>query len=202
MITTDLNQCHLRLRSAIEKYVSLPEEEWNVFALQVKEMHVPRNAFLFCPGEQVDNIHFVCEGILRAFYLTEDGLEVTRNFTQEDNFLTAELSFYTFVPSELGAQALEDSHLLYFSRDTIEQLYERHKCWERLGRRIAEANYIRKELKEMGAKLLSPEERYLRILETDPTIIKRVPLYHLASYLKITPETLSRIRRKHVENHL
>jgi CRP-like cAMP-binding protein len=191
-----------RLRSAIERYVSIPDAEWSVFARQIEELYIPRLTFVFRPGDQVDRIFFVTRGIFRVCYLSEQGEEINRNFPEENSFFTSELSFYALQPSEVGVQALEDSELLFFSRSTIEGLYERDRCWERLGRLIAEANYIRKELKEMYSTQFTPEERYLRIVESNPSIIERVPLYHLASYLSITPETLSRIRRRNADQRL
>jgi CRP-like cAMP-binding protein len=189
--------CLSALRHKIERFVVLPDEEWLEFASKLKKTRISRNGFLFQQGDRIDKIYFVCEGLVHVFYLNERGEEINRSFFLENEFFTSELSFYSSLPSEIGAQALEDAELLYFSRATIESFYERHQCWERLGRLIAEQNYIRKEIKEMRASQLTPEERYLEISKNDFAIMERMPLYHLASYLHITPETLSRIRRKH-----
>lgn len=189
-------ESHLQLRTAIKKFVSLPDDEWDIFASELREKRLSRNAFLFRNDERVDKIYFVCKGLLRVFYSNENGAEINRDFIAENRFITCGLSFYRLTPCNYDVRALEDTHLLCFSRGTIEKLYERHKCWERLGRLVAEQNYIEKELKEARFRQLTPEEHYLKIIAEKPVLVKRIPLYHLASYLGITPETLSRIRRR------
>lgn len=78
--------------------------------------------------------------------------------------------------------------------DTFESLYKRHRCWETLGRKLAEGLYIKKEMKERLLLMNTAEERYLQFLKEFPGLEKRVPQYHIASYLGITPVSLSRIR--------
>lgn len=185
-----------RLRSIIERFTNIPDDEWSFFSARLKEICLPRKSFLFRRGEKIENIYFVCKGLLRQFYLAEDGRETNKNFVPENCFFTNGISFYTSTPSIFEAQSLEETHLLYFSRETIEKCYKRDVCWERLGRFIAEQNFIEKELKELRFRQFTPEEHYLQIQTSNPEIIERMPLYHLASYLGIAPETLSRIRKR------
>lgn len=185
-----------RMRHVLERLASLPDEEWSYFFSRLEMLEHARGGQIFRQGERVDRIYFVGRGLVRVFYRSESGEEINRSFFRENEFFTAELSFYGNMPSNVGAEALEDTRLLFISRETLGECYRRNPGWERLGRLIAEQNYVRKEIKEMFSRQTTARERYLHLLAKSPALVERVPLYHLASYLGITPETLSRIRRK------
>jgi CRP-like cAMP-binding protein len=97
---------------------------------------------------------------------------------------------------DFSAEALEDSSLILMSRSGIFDLYDRFKSFERLGRLIAEQNFIALHQTRVNLHTKTPEELYLDILQNRPKVVDRVPLYMIASYIGITPEHLSRIRRK------
>ena len=181
------------IRAALEAFAVIPDEEWAIMEAVRGTRLLAKGEHLFQVDDPVDELYFIHKGALRVYYLHE-GREHTRSFAFENRFYTNSYSILTRTPSHYAVEALEDTVLSIIPREAIEAAYDRHPCWERIGRRFAELNFIAKERKEMEMRIYSPEERYRRMIETGSQLVRRIPLYHLASYLDITPETLSRIR--------
>lgn len=102
----------------------------------------------------------------------------------------------TMQESDFAIQAIEDSTLTIFTYDSLQKLYEKDLFWQQVGRLAAESEFINTECHNRFLNDLSATEKYLRFLEEDNQLLQRVPLNYIASYLQISPETLSRIRKK------
>jgi CRP-like cAMP-binding protein len=178
----------------IQSLATIPDDDWAAFERSLGRLHVKTGNYVFQIGEGVDKIYFVDSGLLRTYYLDQNGKEINRGFVVENEFVTSIMSFYANAPSNYGVQALEDTSLLFFTKAMIESMYERHESWERLGRLMAERNLIDKEVKEERFRKLLPVEHYRMIMRARPDWLERVPLYQLAAYIGVTPETLSRFR--------
>jgi len=184
-----------QIRSAIEQLVKIPDEEWAFFEGKSTSLSLAKGDHLFQVGDPVKNMYFIHSGLLRVYYAHE-GREYNRSFAFEGRLYTNAYSFLTQTDSHYAVEALETTHLSVISRELIEEAYERHPCWDRFGRLSSQRNFINKERKEMHARIYTPEERYRMLLENNSPLVHRIPLYHLASFLGITPETLSRIRNR------
>ncbi len=146
-------------------------------------------------GKICRSIAFIEQGLFRIYYL-QDGREITHCFCKEHHLSAAYSSFITQSPSSTSIQALEDSQLLLLPYALLQDLYAQNPFWQQVGRMAAEQEYLVAESHQRFLSDLSAQERYQQILTNDPTLLQRVPLNYLASYLQITPETLSRIRNK------
>lgn len=147
------------------------------------------------PGKTCRSIAFIEAGLLRLYYLN-DGKEITNCFCKENTLTTSYSSLITQKESEIAIQAIEDSTLIILSNESLQKLYNRSPFWQQLGRLAAENEYMTTEGHHRFLRDLSATERYKEVIEQESELLQRVPLNYLATYLQITPETLSRIRNK------
>lgn len=183
-------------RAGLERFDKIPDEEWEFFSSNIHELVIEKGSYLIRLEERVDKIFYIHRGLLRVFYSDSEGSEINRDFILDSRFFTNMVSFLTASPSHYTVETLEETQVLYFTRATLQKLYSRHPCFDRIGRFMAEMSFVEKEMKEFRFRQQSPEERYRHLVDTRSPLLERVPLYHLASYLGVTPETLSRIRRR------
>lgn len=159
-------------------------------------MRLNKNDFFVREGEHAKQIGFLKSGIVRAFFLSKEGKEYTKQFFLDASLIGAYSSLLTKQPNKIAQQALTDCEILVANYSDLEKLYKKFHDLERLGRRMAEFYFLEKEQKEIEMALLDAEKRYLIMRERFPTIELMVPQYHIASYLGISPTQLSRIRKK------
>lgn len=151
--------------------------------------------FLLHQGKICRSIAYIEEGLLRLYYLN-DGKEITYCFCKENEITTSYSSLITQKESEIAIEAVEYSKLIILSYDALQKLYEKDLFWQQVGRLAAEAEFIRTECHNRFLRDLSATERYMQVIENENDLLQRVPLNHIATYLQIAPETLSRIRKK------
>ena len=190
-----MGSSHHLLRSVFESLATIPDAEWAYAARHVRELRFGRRAHLFRTGEVPVLVHYITKGLIRI-YQNDDGRELVHGFDYEGRFTTAYTSLITGQPSHLNFQAIEETHTLSLPGLLLLELYQRHPCWDRVGRKILEDQSIRRNDKEMRFRRYTPEEHYKLLIARRSPLIDRVPLRQLASYLGITPETLSRIRAR------
>lgn len=146
-------------------------------------------------GQYSDKIYFIVKGCARAYYL-KDGKDISDWFAFENDFISSINSFFRNVPSPHFIELLEDSVLLEISREDIEKLENMYPDFERLSKVVIITTMLKQQERISSLLFHSAEEKYENILSTHPNIIQRVPLTHLASFIGITLETLSRIRKR------
>jgi CRP-like cAMP-binding protein len=182
-------------QSAIQSQVSIPESEWEYLVPRLAECLFEKNDFLIRASDVAQNFYFITEGLVRLFYSTEDGKEFNKGFAMENGYAGSFHSLVLQAPCGFYVQALERTNTLILPNQLLRELYKRHTCWERLGRRNAENLAIVKEAREKELLLDSLETRYRRFLSEYPGLADRIPQYHIASYLGVTNVGLSRIRK-------
>jgi len=138
---------------------------------------------------------FVADGIMRAYSLY-DGVENTTCICSDNTFATSTISFITQTPSNVSIQALEEVTLVLISYENLNLLYAKSPFWEKVGRVVAEREFIELQQSNWRNGPIPAQEKYLTLLKENPGIVNRIPLQYVASYLGVTPETLSRIRKK------
>jgi CRP-like cAMP-binding protein len=183
------------VRAVIEQLAPVPDAEWVRITPDISVRQVGKGDFLIREGDHIDALYFVQSGVFRVFY-GHDGNEVNRSFVTPGRMFTNSLSFQTGDRSHYWVEALSDATLYSISKEAILRGYETHPCWERIGRLSAEYRLQDKERREQRFRSMTPEEHYFWMVENEQDVVRGVPLYHIASYLRIRPETLSRIRSK------
>jgi len=159
---------------------------------------VKKNELIFQAGEVVQNTFFVNKGILRQYYVTSESKERTVYFAEEGKFAGDVMSFLFQIPSEFYFQALEDSVILYLNRKYWEDAFTTIPALaiHQLKLHAQLIFDLKKEIAIAGKE--TPDKKYERFLKENPALFQRIPLFHIATYLGITPETLSRIRKRNM----
>lgn len=183
-------------KRAVARHVAIPESEWAYLTPRLVERHFEKNEILIQAGEVAANFYFIIQGLVRFFYSTEDGKEFNKFFSMENRFAGSFHSLVLNQPCGYFIQAIEATQTLVLPNHLLYELYDRHPCWQELGRKNAEVVLILKEEREKELLLDSLETRYRRFLQEYPGLVDRIPQYHIASYLGVTDVALSRIRRK------
>ena len=188
-ITTYLNSFQ-----AICPNATIEELKYLESGLSVIELK-PKHFFIHANTMQKE-IGFVYSGLLRAFYIDNNGDEISVNFFRENRYATHYSAFITQTPSKYYFQCLEPTVLVTISYKHIQDGYERFPIFERYGRLVAEA-VLKIQQKRIEAFLFdNAETRYLDFIKENPDLFNRVSLSYLASYLGIERQSLTRIRKK------
>lgn len=145
-------------------------------------------------GQLADSILYVVEGLLRSYYLSPKGEEINKHFFLEGSFVAPLTSLVTAQPSPVNIACLETSTVLVANYQRVLQFYEKYPEFNKIGRVLVEYAWIGKERRETQLIMLDARQRYMEFLDEYPGLERRIPQYHIASYLGITPVQLSRIR--------
>lgn len=179
----------------LQEFPHFSESAFEIALPYLKEINIESGQYFLEQGKICKRIAFIKQGLFRTFYLNE-GKEITTCFCKEKTLMCSYQSFITQRPSDLAIQALESSSIIVFSKEDFQNLYSKHLFWQHVGRTASENEFVTAVCYTRFLNDLSAKERYLQVMETDNDLLLRVPQMYLASYLQITPETLSRIRRQ------
>lgn len=180
----------------INQIVSLSDDEINLLNLYFKPRSFKKKQYLFEQGEVVKYEYFILKGCLKTFNLNEAGEEHILSFSVENWWIGDLYSFWTGNPSNYSVMALEDCDLLLIDHENLEQLYSRIPKMERYFRILIKNAYVAAQGRIIGNIGQTAEKRYIDFIAKYPNLEQRIPQYMLASYLGITPEFLSKIRRR------
>lgn len=180
----------------MEKYTDFSKEELpEIMGAMVVETY-EKGTILLRQGDISSKCYMVLNGCVRQYSCGEDGKEITNNFFTEEQSVAMFKSYKLRLPSDYSLSCVEKTTLLIGDIDTEEKMYEKHPELQNITRSMLELNFG--ETQDASARFMSetPEERYLSLAEQRPGLINRVPQHQLASYLGITPESLSRIKKR------
>ena len=156
---------------------------------------VVKSDFILEQGVVCNYIYFLDQGFARQFYY-KNGKEITEWFAAEKEFCFSIESYFHHTPSKLTIQALEDSVVIGLHKDALMELSKEHSQISQLALNMLSTSLVYSQQRMETILFESAKDRYRHLLETKPKIIQKVPLAHIASFLGITQETLSRIRAK------
>jgi CRP-like cAMP-binding protein len=185
-----------KLLKSIGEKVSLNEEQSEIMKPFFIPKKIRKRQYVLNAGDVCQYITFVEKGLLRSFTVDDDGNEHVVQFAIEGWWISDMASFVSGENALYNIEALEDSELLHLRKQSMEELLDKVPAMERYFRILMQNNIVALQRRVIAYMSLSAEEKYLKLLEIAPDIMTRASQQHIASYLSITPETLSRVRKK------
>lgn len=185
------------LRAYIRRFVPLSDAAWAPLAAALQPRRLARKQYFVREQETCHDVALLLSGACRLFYTRPDGEEKTTYFFFENHLMASYASCLAGQASPLALQAMVPTELLVFPYAVLRGLYDEWPVYERFGRLMAEYHLIGTDLRLTEFLTQSPEERYRALLRSHKTkILERVPQHYIASYLGVTPVSLSRIRAR------
>ena len=184
------------LKKHINSRVPLTDEEFDFCTKYFVPKRLKKNQFLLNEGDVCRYIGFVNSGCLREYKIDNKGTEHILQFAIEDWWVSDLNSFLSGFPAKYNIDALQDSEILLLERSAREELLDNCPKIERFFRLLIEANHVASQQRIADSLSTSAEERYLKFIKMFPLLFEQVPQNQIASYLGITPQSLSRIRKE------
>jgi CRP-like cAMP-binding protein len=185
-----------KLVESIRDKVGLSEEDLEI----VKPFFIPKKIrkrqYILNAGDVCQYITFVEKGMLRSFTVDAEGNEHVVQFAIEGWWVSDVGSFLSGREALYNIEALEDCELLHLTKPGMDDLLEKLPSMERFFRLLMQNNIVALQRRVIAYMTLTAEEKYLKLMEVAPDIMNRASQQHIASYLSITPETLSRVRKR------
>lgn len=174
----------------------LTDEELEFVKPTISILKLKKKQILIHENEIQDSIAFIYSGLIRSYFINENGKEINNAFFSENEFVTDYLSFIKQQKTKYTFECLEDCTLISIPFETVETAYDKYKNFANFGRKIAEWALENRTKKYESFLYETAEERYLRFIDENKSILNRISLSHLASYLRIERQSLSRIRSR------
>lgn len=182
-----------------QKYGNLfqvDQEHFDDLFSVLKSTTLEKSDFFLQQEEKCEYIGFIKNGTLRSFHSGENGNEISFNFHFNNQFFTDYESLLFDKKSKLNIQAIHKSELFLLHKDDLKALYNKGIYWQEFGRKTKEKLYIDAKKRIEDLLYFTPEKRYTNLLNENPLIFQEINQKHVASYLGITPQSLSRIRKR------
>jgi len=185
-----------KLIAHFQAYLPLDQEEIQELSSRIKARKIKRRQFILSHGEKCKHYNFVASGCFKMYKVDPAGKEHNLLFASENQWITDIGSFHSEKPGELYIEAIEPSVIIQIEKKDLLYLYANYPKFDRNFRVIIEDEYIELQNRLLQTISSTAEERYLSFLDQYPHLINRLPNTQIASYIGITPEFLSRIRKK------
>lgn len=185
------------LQHALKEIAGIDEKSFNLSRGFWREKDFKKGEFYNNFRQVCKHLGFVLDGVFRTYYI-DDKADEEKNvfFFSTHQVVVSFQSFVNQTPCNYFTEAVTDARVVYIHIDHLYQLYRQSHQWERLGRLIAEMAFNLSMKRTESFLFLSPEERYLDLIQQHPDIFNSVPLYQISSYLGIRGPSLSRIRKR------
>ncbi|MDB5284463.1 MAG: Crp/Fnr family transcriptional regulator [Bacteroidota bacterium] len=175
--------------------LELNQKEWDAFSNIFVFRSVPKKCRLTDAGEIAREAYFINKGLARLYFLKE-GEEINANFVFENGFITSFESFLLQNQSRQVVETLEESELLVLRKHKLDELTKAFPKFNIFNKIMAEQAFFMLQRRASSFILDSAEQRYLDMVQQRPNILERIPQHMIASYLGVTPVSLSRIRKR------
>lgn len=191
------------LQTFLQRFLVLPAEDFAELKRRSEVIHVKKKAIITDAGNPELYIYFVVKGLIREFFY-KGKQEITTDIISEGTITGSVTSFFTGAPSHYCLQAMEPCTLIAMHKGKLEELYRSDRKWERFGRVLTAHFLMQQEWHILNSTRFTPREMFLHFFEHHSDLLQRVPQKYLASYLRIKPETFSRMKhllRKNKKNN-
>lgn len=188
-----MEQIRQYFERAIQQKIN--DKDWYIFSSKLSRQVFPKNHILLKTGQTEDYLSFVEAGILR-YYIPKIENDLTFAFVFDDNFACAYDSFLTREPLTYQVETLAQTTLWQLKYADLQAIYNETEIGNKIGRIASEHLFLIKLKRELSLLNETAEQRYLNLFTEQPHLLQRIPLKYIASYIGVTPQALSRIRKR------
>ena len=186
-----------QIKTYLDQIATIPDLDWNFFISKLQRRVIPKKSVFLKVNEIESTISFIESGIVRFFIPKENPeKEITFGFSFKNQFISAYDSFLTQSPSAYQIQALTETTVLSLTYDDLQSVYKSTQIGNLIGRLTAESLFLIKSKREQNLLNFNAEERYLKLFKERPELLKVIPLKYISSYIGVTAQALSRIRKR------
>lgn len=184
-----------QIRNYFENITSMSDKDWLCFSSKLERRNFPKKAVLLEAGKIEKYLSFVEKGIVRL-YIPKEENDITFFFAFQNEFISGYDSFLTQTASTYQIETLTKTSLWRLSYSDLQKIYKETEVGNFIGRNAGEQLYMNTLRRELSLLNDTAEQRYLKLFKEQPRIFEQIPLKYIASYIGITPQALSRIRRR------
>ena len=184
-----------QIRHYFEKTLRLTDRDWQIFSSKLSKKEFPKKHLVLKAGQTENYLSFVESGIIR-FYIPKEENDLTFTFIFDNGFVSAYDSFLTKQPSTYNVETLTQTTIWRLSFEDLQSIYKETEIGNTIGRKAAEDLFLKKSKRELSLLTHTAEQRYLNLFTEQPHLLQLIPLKYIASYIGITPQALSRIRKR------
>ncbi len=186
-----------QIKLYLDQIATISNSDWDFFTSKLQRRVIPKKAVFLELNEIENHISFIESGVVRLYIPKENPeKEITFGFCFEDEFISAYDSFLTQKPSAYQLQALTETTILSITYANLQAVYETTQIGNLIGRLTAERLFLLKSKREQNLLNLTAEERYIKLFKERPELLKIIPLKYISSYIGVTAQALSRIRKR------
>lgn len=184
-----------KIRDYLLNIVTINDDDWDLFSSKLEQQIYPKKSIILEIGQIENYLYFIEKGTIR-FFTPKIENDMTFGFCFENQFVSAYDSFITQKPSNYQLETLSECILWRISHQDLQEVYKNTAIGNTVGRLIAENLFLIKSERELSFINQTAEERYLSLFKSRPNLFKEIPLKYIASYIGVTPQALSRIRKR------
>jgi CRP-like cAMP-binding protein len=186
-----------QIKAYLDQLATISDSDWDFFTSKLQRRVIPKKTVFLKIHDIENHISFIESGVVRLYIPKENPeKEITFGFSFKDQFISAYDSFLTQKPSAYQLQALTETTLLSITYNDLQEVYKTTQIGNLVGRLTAERLFLLKSKREQNFLNLSAEERYIKLFKERPELLKVIPLKYISSYIGVTAQALSRIRKR------
>ncbi|WP_281986420.1 Crp/Fnr family transcriptional regulator [Aquimarina aggregata] len=185
------------VRNHLQQFATVSDKDWDFFSSKLIKHDIPKKTAFLKLGKVENYISFIISGLVRFYIPNADpAKEITFGFSFKEQFISAYDSFLSRRPSLYELETLTHTTILSITYEDLQEVYQTTQIGNLIGRLTAERLFLIKSKREQTLLQFTAKERYLNLFKDHPEVIKEIPLKYISSYIGVTPQGLSRIRKE------